>query len=124
MSKAKKILIIEDDALLGRLLAKRLKEEELDFSLVITGEEGLEKARTEKPDLILLDLVLPGIDGYEVLRQLKDNKELAGIPVVIISNLGQKAEIERGLQLGAEDFIVKANFDLDQIMEKIKPFLV
>lgn len=119
----KRILLVEDDNFLADLLVLRFKKENFLFELAKDGEESLEKARSLKPDLIVLDLVLPGISGYEVLTQLKADKELASVPVLILSNLGQKDEIERGLRLGAVDFIVKAAFDLDQIVDKIKKLL-
>lgn len=118
-----KILFIEDDEFLIGLIVKHFQKEGLNFDMATTGEKGLEKARAASYDLILLDIVLPGMDGYEVLRQLKSDSELAKIPVIILSNLGQKAEIQRGLELGAEDFLVKARHDLDEIGEKIKKFL-
>ena len=120
---SQKILLIEDDKFLGDLLMEHFRKGGLDFELAVDGEGGLEKIRTKAPDLIILDLVLPGIDGYEVLKRLKNDKDFAKIPVIILSNLGQKEEIERGLELGAEDFIVKAHFDLDKIMEKIDQVL-
>lgn len=118
-----KIILVEDDIFLADLLSQKLKKEGFSFDHATTGEEALEKASSLKPALIILDLVLPGIDGYEVLEKLKANKELASIPVIILSNLGQKYEIERGLNMGAADFLVKANLDLDQIMDKIKQFI-
>ena len=83
-------------------------------------EEGFKKIREHKPDLILLDLILPGLDGFEILERLKDNPSTSGIPVLILSNLGQKDEIERGLKLGAIDFLVKAHFTPEEIVDKIK----
>lgn len=118
-----KILIVEDDTFLAGLLTEHFKKSGLDFDLVVDGEKALSKARVERFDLILLDLVLPGIDGYEVLGQLKKDTELAKIPILILSNLGRKEEIERGLNLGAVDFLVKARFDLDEIVDKIKQIL-
>lgn len=118
-----KILVVEDDTFLAKLLADKFKKEGLDFDLVRDGEKGLAKARAEHFDLILLDLILPGIDGYEALEQLKKDPALAPIPVLILSNLGQKEEIERGLRLGAVDFLVKAKFDLDEIVAKINQIL-
>lgn len=120
---SRKILLIEDDKFLGNLLVEHFQKNGLDFELAVDGEEGLEKIRTKVPDLIVLDLVLPGIDGYEVLTRLKNNADTAKIPVIILSNLGQKEEIERGLELGAADFIVKAHFDLNNIVEKIDQVL-
>lgn len=119
------ILIIEDDKFLGDILLNHLSrgEETWVLDLAKTGDEGLGKMRTAKPDLLLLDLVLPGIDGYEVLRQIKADPALADIRVIILSNLGQKSEVEKGMQLGAEDFLVKANHDVDDIRNKVKEFL-
>jgi DNA-binding response OmpR family regulator len=119
----KKILVIEDDKFLRKLLIDRLVEEGYFVDGAIDGEEGLKKVKDEKCDLILLDLILPGINGFEVLSSLKKEKNLEGIPVLILSNLGQKEEIERGLKLGAVDYIIKAHFTLDEIVEKIKKIL-
>jgi DNA-binding response OmpR family regulator len=118
----KKILIIEDEKILRTLLTQTLSREGFEVKEAVDGEEGLEKAKTEKPDLILLDLILPTIDGYEVLERLKKDPFTESIPVMIISNLGQDEEIQRGLKLGAVDFLIKAHFTLDEISEKIKKF--
>lgn len=118
-----KILIVEDDLFLAQLLTDHFKKAGFNFDLVVDGERGLAKARAEHFNLILLDLVLPGMDGYEVLEQLKKDPATASIPVLILSNLGLKEEIERGLRLGAIDFLVKARWDLDEIVDKIKQIL-
>lgn len=120
---AKKILVIEDDRFLRRLLLERLEDEGYSVDGAVDGEEGLKKAKETKFDLILLDLILPGIDGFEVLTNLKKEESLKDIPVLILSNLGQKEEIEKGLKLGAIDYIIKAHFTLDEIVEKIKRIL-
>jgi DNA-binding response OmpR family regulator len=119
----KKILVIEDDKFLRKLLIDRLAEEGYFVDGAIDGEEGMKKAKTEEFDLILLDLILPGIDGFEVLSFFKKEKNLEKIPVIILSNLGQREEVERGLKLGAVDYIIKAHFTLSEIVEKIKKFL-
>lgn len=117
---AKTILIIEDDKFLRELIAQKLRKEGYEVSEAIDGEEGIKKVREEKPDLILLDLILPGIDGFEVLLKIKDDLVLAQIPVIILSNLGQKEDIERGLKLGAIDYLIKAHFTPGEIIDKIK----
>jgi len=86
----------------------------------IDGEEGLKRIREDKPDLILLDLILPGVDGFEVLSKLKEDPTLASIPVIILSNLGQREDIEKGLKLGAIDYLVKAHFTPNEIVDKVK----
>ncbi len=120
---AKKILIVEDDKFLRELITRKLESEGYKIIEAVDGEEGIKKATEEKLDLILLDLILPGIDGFEVLTQLKQNEKLASIPVIILSNLGQREEIEKGLKLGAIDYLVKAHFTPGEIIEKIKNIL-
>lgn len=118
-----KILIIEDDRFLRELLVQRLLKEGYETQEAGDGQEGLKKAQEEKPDLILLDLILPQVDGFEVLRQIKENKETSSIPVIIFSNLGQSEDIDRGLKLGAIDYLIKARFTPGEIVEKIKTIL-
>ena len=119
-----KILIVEDDKFLRELIAKKLIKEGYEVEEAIDGEDGVRKAKKIMPDLILLDLILPGIDGFEVLQRIKEDQKTALIPVVILSNLGQKDEIEKGLNLGAVDFLIKAHFTPEEIVEKIKLVLV
>lgn len=119
-----RILVIEDDRFLADILMNHLPQWELwDIDLAMAGEEGLNKMRAAKPDLVLLDLVLPGMNGYEVLQRAKADRELADIPILIISNLGQKEEIDKGMSLGAEDFLIKANSNVDDIRDKVKKVL-
>ncbi|MDI6602516.1 MAG: response regulator [Patescibacteria group bacterium] len=117
---AKTILIVEDDKFLRELIAQKLINEGYEISEAVDGEEGIKKIQEEKPNLVLLDLILPGIDGFEVLSKMKEDVALAHIPVIILSNLGQKEDVERGLQLGAIDYLIKAHFTPGEIIEKIK----
>lgn len=117
------ILIIEDEHFIVSLLADHLKKKGFTFDLAPDAETGLTKAKEQTPDLILLDLILPGMGGFEFLETIKADPGLAGIPVLILSNLGQKDEVDHGLKLGAVDFMVKAHFDLDEITDKIKLLL-
>jgi len=121
--EGKKILIIEDDRFLGDLLASHLKKSGFDVDLAPEAKTGLEKIRESLPSLLILDLLLPDISGFEVLETLKNEKIVPGLPVMILSNLGQKAEIERAMSLGASDFLIKAHFDLDGITSKVKQTL-
>lgn len=116
----KTILIIEDDKFLRQLISQKLFKEGYDVSEAVDGEEGLKKIREEKPGLILLDLILPGIDGFEVLSQMRKEQEIAHIPIIILSNLGQKEDVEKGLNLGAVDYLIKAHFTPGEIIEKVK----
>jgi len=119
----KKILIVEDDKFLRELISQKLVKEGYDIGSAIDGEEGVKKIKDEKPDLVLLDLILPGIDGFEVLTQMKEMPSTSSIPVIILSNLGQKEDIERGLKLGAADYLIKAHFTPGEIIEKIKSII-
>ncbi len=120
---AKKILIVEDDKFLRELIARKLRNEGYEVLEAVDGEEGLKKIKEIKPDLILLDLILPGIDGFEVLAKKKEDPQIEKIPVMLLSNLGQREDVERGLRLGAVDYLVKANFTPQEIIEKVKNLL-
>lgn len=119
----KTILIIEDDKFLRELIVQKLIKEGFEVSEAVDGTEGIKKIKEEKPALILLDLILPGIDGFEVLTKMKEDSLLASTPVIILSNLGQKEDVERGLKLGAVDYLVKAHFTPGEIITKIKSIL-
>lgn len=120
---AKKILIIEDDKFLRELISKKLTKEGFEILEAMDGEEGLRKAKEEKPNLVLLDLILPGIDGFEVLARIKEDTKVSNIPIIILSNLGQRDDIERGMKLGAVDYLIKAHFTPSEIIEKVKTVL-
>lgn len=115
-----KILVVEDDKFLRELIVRKLEGENYDISQAIDGEEGIKKIREEKPDLVLLDLILPGIDGFDVLAKVKEDVQTSQIPVIILSNLGQREDIEKGLKLGAADYLIKAHFTPTEIINKIK----
>ena len=120
---AKKILIVEDDKFLRELIAQKLIKEGYNIVEAVDGEKGIKSVKEEKPDLILLDLILPGIDGFEVLAKIKEDPVISQIPVIILSNLGQKDDIERGLKIGAVDYLIKAHFTPGEIVEKVKAVL-
>ena len=115
----KKILLIEDDAFLSKVLEERLADEGFAADLAGTGEEGLIKVRSFKPDLILLDMILPQKNGFEVLKEIKKDAAYKDVPVIILSNLGQDQDMELGKKLGAVDYLVKSNFSLKSIIDKI-----
>ena len=118
-----KILIVEDDEFLRGLLAKKLKEDGHEVEQAESGERGVEVVGDYKPELILLDLLLPGMHGFEVLRWIKEQEgELSSVPVIILSNLGNEDDIEKGHSLGADDFLVKAKFTPQEITEKVRKY--
>jgi len=121
--KAESVLVVEDDQFLRDLIVKKLEAEGLEIIQAIDGEEGLRLIREKKPALVLLDLILPGIDGFEVLKQAKSDPAIKDIPIIILSNLGQKDDIDRGFELGAKDYLIKAHFTPGEIVQKVKQAL-
>mgnify|MGYP001620069914 CR=1 FL=1 len=119
----KNILIIEDDDFFRELLRKKLLSKDFNIFEAIDGEKGIEEMKEKKPDLVLLDLLLPNIDGFEVLLKVKSDPIISSIPIIILSNLGQQEDIERGLKLGANDYLVKSQFDIDNVVEKLRSVL-
>ncbi len=125
---AKNILIIEDDEFLIELLSKKFSSEGFNVIEAMNGKEGMEKIKEAKPDLVLLDILLPDmngidIDGFRVLSKIKEDSTTSSIPVIILSNLGQKEDVERGLKLGAVDYLIKSQFTSDEIIKKVKKIL-
>ena len=116
----KKILAIEDDAFLSGLVAGKLVESGLSVVNTATGKDGLAKARLIHPDLILLDIMLPDMGGFEVLEKIKADPETRNIPVVILSNLGGREEIERGVKLGANSYLIKSNILPHEVAEVVQ----
>ena len=117
-----KILIIEDDNFLRLALEKKLKKEGFEVITANDGEEGLQKIITELPDLVLLDIILPKKTGFGFLEDLQKDPNLKSIPIMIVSQLGQPEDIEKGINLGAIEYFVKAKVSLDELVSKIKKF--
>ena len=117
---SKKILIIEDEEIMYGLLERKLNGEGYDARVAKDGVEGMEMLKQEKPDLILLDIVMPRMGGFEVMAELKKDEELSKIPVVIISNSGQPVELDKAKELGVKDWLIKTEFDPQEVIEKVK----
>ena len=120
---AHKILLIEDDPFLLDMYSTKFKEVGFDIEVAQDGEMGISKAKEIMPDLILLDVVLPKKDGFEVLKTLKSDGQTAKIPVVMLTNLGLESDVKRGLELGAQSYIIKAHFTPTEVVAKIKEIL-
>lgn len=116
---AKKILLIEDEQLMIELLERKLSQEDYKISVARDGVEGLEKMREEKPDLILLDIIMPKMGGFEVMEEISKDVELKKIPIVVISNSGQPVELDRAQRLGARDWLIKTEFDPQEVLDKV-----
>ncbi|HUC88981.1 MAG TPA: response regulator [Candidatus Paceibacterota bacterium] len=119
----KKVLIIEDDNFLQGLEAGKLKKENYDIITASSGEEGLKMINEPNVDLILLDLVLPKFDGFEILQKIREGDKTKKIPVIVFSNLSEDKDIKKAEKLGANDFMIKSNFTLDELIEHINKIL-
>lgn len=115
-----KILIVEDETTLSNVLGDKFKKEGHQIEVEASGTKALETAKKFKPDLILLDLLLPGKGGLEILEELKDDEDTKSIPVVISSNLDDDENIKKALKLGAVDYYVKSQHPINEIVEKVE----
>jgi DNA-binding response OmpR family regulator len=118
--ETKKVLSIEDDAFLSSLVSGKLIESGFSVITAGTGLDGLSKARSELPNLILLDIMLPDMGGFEILEKLKADPATSSIPVIILSNLGGRDEIERGVKLGASSYLIKSNILPHEVAEMVQ----
>ncbi|OGF22265.1 hypothetical protein A2Y83_02040 [Candidatus Falkowbacteria bacterium RBG_13_39_14] len=121
--KKKKILIVDDDAFLSKLYFKKFVEEGFEVFTALDGDKGIEIAKKSYPDLIMLDIQLPGIGGYEVLMELKKNAVTNSIPVIILSNFFQKEDVQKFLKAGVKDYLIKSHFMPDEVVKKAKKIL-
>lgn len=121
--KTKKVLIIEDDEHISKIYNIKLKAEGIDVTIARDGVEGLEKVVSEDPALVLLDLMTPKKDGFEVLAEIKKMPNRKDVPVIILSNLGQQSDIDRVMALGAADYLIKANLSFQEVVAKIREYI-
>lgn len=123
MSKQLKILLVEDDSFLLNMYAEKFRVEGFEALVADNGAKAVQLAKEELPDVILLDVLLPKMDGFEVLRELQADAKTKTIPVILLTNLSQRDEVNKGLDLGARDFLIKAHFMPQEVMEKVKAVL-
>jgi DNA-binding response OmpR family regulator len=119
----KRILIVEDDRFLRKAAEAALRRHGFTVFTAANGEEGLRVARSELPDLVLLDLIMPGLQGFEVLKLLKQDAATSAIPVVILSNLGQDTDVKNAMEAGALDYLIKANLALEELVARVTALL-
>jgi len=118
-----RILFVEDDQFLSSLLKSRLQKEGFEVFLAKDGEEAFAFLKNNKPDLILLDIILPKKSGFELMEEMRSDPQVEGAPIIIVSNLGQPEDVTKGRELGAIEYFVKAKTSIDDLVEKIKEFL-
>lgn len=116
----KKILLVEDDPFLVDIYITKLSKEGFEVLVAQDGQEALNKLKEQKPDLMVLDIVLPQIDGWAILRKIREESRLKNLKVIVLSNLGQKADVERGRRFGVEKYLIKAHFTPSEVIEEIK----
>ncbi len=119
-----KILIVEDEDILAKVLEEKFEKAKFSAKIAVDGESALGLIKTFKPDIVVLDLMLPKKDGFAVLEEMKSEDEFKRIPVVITSNLSEDENIKKALRIGAEDYFVKSNHPVNEIVEKVKAVLL
>ncbi|MDO8524170.1 MAG: response regulator [bacterium] len=119
----KKILILEDEVIILELLTKKLQREGYEVKTAQNGKEGLAMMEKEVPDLVLTDVIMPEKDGFDVILEMKQNELLKNVPIIIISNSGQPVEIDRAKELGVDDWVIKTDFDPQEIVQKVQQVL-
>ena len=122
MNEIKKIVILEDDLALVTSLSQALEADGFEIYSAVDGETGLRTIAEKKPDLVILDIILPRKSGFEVMEALSGDGELAKIPVMVLINLESSQDVNRMMELGAKSFLVKTNYSLDEVLAKVKGF--
>jgi len=118
-----KILLIEDDQFLAEIYFAKFKGAGFEVVVAQDGYYGLKRAKEHKPNLLLVDLIMPTMDGFDVLRAVKIDPELQNIPIIILSNLGEEEDMRKGMELGAEDYLIKAHYTPTEVVAKVRDIL-
>lgn len=117
------VLLVEDDVFLSNIYKTKFEMEGFKISTADNGEAGLTEVKKKKPDIVLLDILMPKMDGFAVLEKLKADEETKKIPVVLLTNLGQKDDVDKGLEMGAVGYLIKAHFKPSEVVDKVKEVL-
>src|SRR3989344_5986318 len=118
------ILLVEDDPFLVDIYKTSLEEAGFKVEIATEGDEALRKLKEKRPDLLVLDIVLPQINGWEIIKEIKKEENLKDLKIIILSNLGQKTEVEKGLSLGATKYLIKAHYTPREVVEEVKKILI
>ena len=122
-SRKIKILVIDDDPFILDMYVLKFKDQGFEIDTATDGKIGLEKIKIFKPDIVLLDVVMPKMDGFDVMKKLKEENESRAFKILFLTNFGQKEDVERGIQLGADGYIIKAHFTPSEVVVKVKEIL-
>jgi DNA-binding response OmpR family regulator len=117
------VLIVEDDSFLANIYKTKFDMEGFKVSVSENGEAGWNDVKKKKPDIVLLDILLPKMDGFAVLEKLKTDADVKNIPIILLTNLGQKDDVQKGLDMGASDYLIKAHFKPSEVVEKVRSVL-
>ncbi len=117
------VLLVEDDTFLANIYKTKFEMEKFKVTVATDGAQGLKEIRKKKPDVVLLDILLPKMDGFAVLEEIKKDKDIKDVPVILLTNLGQKDDVEKGLEMGAADYLIKAHFKPSETVGKVKKVL-
>jgi DNA-binding response OmpR family regulator len=123
MAKSKKILLVEDDEFILNMYRLKLEMENFEVLVAENGEKAINFFKEKDFDLVLLDIILPKKNGFEVLKEIKELKEKKGTPVILLTNLSQKEDVKKGIKLGADDYLIKSHFLPSEIVAKVKKYL-
>lgn len=115
-----KVAIVEDDTFLAGMYEQKFRMEQMNPLMAYDGEAGLELVRKEKPDIVLLDIMMPKMDGWEVLQALRADASTKSIPVIMLTNLGQKEDVDLALKYGANDYLIKAHFNPQEVIDRVR----
>ncbi|MFA6304292.1 MAG: response regulator [Patescibacteria group bacterium] len=117
------VLLIEDEEMLASMYETKFKNEGYNIRKALDGETGLKLAQEEKPDIILLDIIMPKLDGFSVLKKIREIEKFSKVPVILLTNLGQDEDVKKGTALGANGYLVKANMTPTEVVDKVKEYL-
>ncbi|MEK7139554.1 MAG: response regulator [Patescibacteria group bacterium] len=117
------ILLVEDDQFLSGMYKTKFELEGFTIKTATDGWQGLQMAKDEHPDIVLLDIMMPKMDGFEVLKNMRASDDMKNIPVILLTNLGQKDDVKKGLEIGADGYLIKAHFMPSEVVEKVKSVL-
>lgn len=117
------VFVVEDDVFLANIYKTKFEMEGFKISMADNGETGLAEIKKKKPDIVLLDILMPKMDGFVVLEKLKADEATKNIPVILLTNLGQRDDVEKGLQMGAAGYLIKAHFKPSEVVDKVKEVL-